>query len=204
MKNLLIFCFVLLTCSACQRVLLKAYGIEQPQLESYHSLKSFLDDYAIESEEIYVFKDTTTFNQFLKKGVSLPDANFFNKNKYFVDYKTKNSSCNGEVGGFIEQLGNIDLLPNDSQIRLDGLVDGLVNAETNKDFSYEKKAPADAYIVIYWAKYLGKLNKTKILDWETKLRSINPSETKVRLIKVNVDFQDFWGIDEKDIPVFDY
>ena len=61
----------------------------------------------------------------------------------------------------------------------------------------------DAFVLIYWAKYLGKLNKTKVYEWEQKVKLLNDKGLNIKLIKVNLDYQKFWGIDQNDIPTFE-
>ena len=56
---------------------------------------------------------------------------------------------------------------------------------------------ADFICVAIWAKFTGKLNKTKVKEWEKQARENN--NTKIKFIKLNVDLQEWWGISEDDL-----
>ena len=59
--------------------------------------------------------------------------------------------------------------------------------------SLKSPETADFYVLIYWAVWTGKLNKDHVKIWEDAAK--NNKNAKVKVIKVNMDFQEHW--DEK-------
>ncbi|MNV19167.1 hypothetical protein D3C71_1100200 [compost metagenome] len=55
---------------------------------------------------------------------------------------------------------------------------------------------ADFYILIYWAVWTGKLNKDHVKIWEDLAK--NNKNCKVKVIKVNLDLQEYWGITNQE------
>ena len=52
----------------------------------------------------------------------------------------------------------------------------------------------DFYVIMYWAKWTGRLNKTKIKDWIEDIDNANKNGFKIKIIPINTDIQDFWGV----------
>ena len=50
---------------------------------------------------------------------------------------------------------------------------------------------------MYWAKWAGKVNKTKMSDWEDSIKKKN--DFKIKTIKVTTDYMNFWELDKKDM-----
>lgn len=194
---------IFFTLSGCKKILTTYYGISQPKIENESSLKHFLvkNGYS-DTIKIYAFKDLNTFYSALQKA-KLPDAQFFNKNGYYVDYHLKPEDCNESVGPFIESSENINQLNHIDSIKITEVLKDVIDINTKNPI--ELKDSIDSYIILYWAKFLGgKLNREKSLEW-LEVYNASPDKNKnVQLIFLNMDYQDFWGINENDLPNFDY
>ena len=65
-----------------------------------------------------------------------------------------------------------------------------------------KEGDYDAYCLIYWAKYLGKLNKRKVFEWQSLAQEASEKGLRVKVLLVNADYQSFWGLEAGDLPEF--
>ncbi len=196
-------CTLLLASISCRFILIKMEGIKQPKIENHQSLSKFLLSCKIDTSEIICFRDTTTHNHFFFSGNAVPDARFFNRKKKLVDYRSVESDCNAHVSPFIEKVDSINALTPVPGKTIGEFLKGLVVVRTGKDFQLENQ-DYDAYMVIYWAKYLGKVTKSHISEWQELVTKANKDKKKIRMILVNVDYQSFWGLKPSDVPKFDY
>jgi len=199
---LLLSSFVMLITS-CTKLLLISEGVKQPAIENYNSLSKFLLSKGIDTSEILCFKDTTALNAFYKSRFGIPEAQFFNKEKKFVDYRQSITDCNGKVSVFIENIDSINLESPIEGEFLDTYLNNLVVEKTGQEFILENQN-YEAYMIVYWAKYVGKVTKRKVCDWQEHVRKVNQNGKRIRMILVSVDYQEFWGISKDQIPRFDY
>lgn len=205
MKNLglLLFSASLLLFSSCKFLLLKYEGVKQPALENHQSLSKFLVSNGIDTSEILCFKDTQALNNFYRSGIGIPEAQFFNKDKKFVDYRNSIKDCNGMVSVFIEKIDSINLVSPIEGKLLDKYLENIVIGKTGGKFILENQK-YDAYMVVYWAKFMGKVTKRKVSEWQELAMKENQNGKKMRMILISVDYQQFWGISKDQVPQFDF
>lgn len=185
----------------CKPILLKIKQIKQPEIETKASLTSFLKKNGFSSDiPIYAFKNVDVYNKKISEGLSMPDANFFNSDGCFVNYQKEASDCNGKIGPFMQNSEDINGMDCNHEYTVDSILENIVLLKGQDDI-LDQNRDYNSYIVIYWAKFLGKLNKEKALDW---INIYKEQATKSRLIFLNCDYQDFWGLSKKDLPKFDY
>ena len=199
----LLLSMVIMVCPACKYLLLRSEGIKPPAIENHQSLSKFLLSKGIDTTEILCFKDTMALNAFYKSGIGMPNARFFNKEKKFVDYKSAITDCNGMVSVFIEKVDSINLVPPIQGILLDEYLNNLVIEKNGQKFVLDDQG-YEVYMIAYWAKYLGEVNKRKVYDWQERVKKINRDGKKIRMILVSVDYQEIWGITKDQLPEFDY
>ena len=202
MKYYLLFILIIFFTS-CKRILLIAEGIKQPKLENQKSLSNFLLKKEIDTLELLCFKDTTALNTLYRKKIVLPDSRFFNNKRELVPYKSSPEDCNGKVAVFLEQAESINKSPSVPDERLETFLQDVVYENDLRPFSMEPDN-YDFYLVIYWAKYLGKVNKHKVFDWLNLVEEARKRGMKIRVIKVNADYQGLWGLKKRDLPHFEY
>lgn len=201
--TLLLLTVLLVLTTSCKYLLIKSEGIRQPKIENYESLSKFLLSKGIDTSEILCFKDTLALNIYYRNDFKIPDALFFNREKKFVDYRTSVTDCNGMVSVFIGNIDSINLKEPIEEKILDSYLNNLVLEKTGQKFMLENQR-YDAYMVVYWAKYLGKVNKRKVYDWQELAKKANQNGEKIRMILVSVDYQEFWGINKNQLPKFDF
>lgn len=178
-------------------------GIKQPKLETHDRLVSFLAHKQMDTTEILCYKDTLALMEFYRTNIGTPNAQFFNRKKQLVDYRDAPNDCNAHVGIFMEKMDRINQMEADTNKQLKDYISNLAYADNMKPFKLEE-VDYDLYLVMYWAKYVGKVNKHKIFEWETLANQAKKQGLKIRVIKISADYQALWGITKDQVPHFDY
>jgi len=199
---LLLSAFLVLAIS-CTRLLFYHEGIKQPAIENHQSLSKFLYSNGIDTSEILCFKDTQALNTFYRSGIGMPEAQFFNRDKKFVDYRNSIKDCNGMVSVFIGKIDSINLVSPIEEKLLEHYLENVVVEKTGNKFILENQK-YDAYMVVYWAKFMGKVTKRKVSEWQELAKKENQNGKKMRVILISVDYQEMWGISKDQVPEFDF
>ena len=199
---LLLFASMMLT-SSCKFLLFKYEGVKEPALENHASLSKFLSSKRIDTSEILCLRDIDALNNFYLSKIGTPDALFFNREKKMVDYRSSVEDCNGMVPIFIDKGDSINLVKPIEGEYLDKYLEPIAIEKSGKKFILDSQ-DYDVYMVVYWAKYLGKVSKRKVYEWQEHLKKANQNGQKMRMILVSVDYQQFWGITKDQIPEFGF
>lgn len=189
-KLLLLFTFILCL-SSCQTVMMKYYGASNPRIESNKTVVNYLQKKGLDTTNIYKIKDFKSFIAF-SNDIMIPNGFFYNKNAYYVDYNATPKNCNANVGGFISDLKNLNQQENKSK-NLRDVIHYIVD-KSEDPLVFEEGY--DVYILITWAKFVGKLNEEKAFQWVELIKKTDFDGLKVKYYLVNTDFQETW----KDIP----
>ena len=180
-----------LVLNSCQTIMLKYYGASDPKLETNATIEKYLDKKKIPSNSFYKVKN---FNSFIaiSNNIMIPNGFFYNKNGFFVDYNQTPKMCNANVSKFILDLKNINQEEKGTK-NIKQIMKYLCDKNGN---SIEFEDGYDVYILITWAKFVGKLNDEKAFDWFNIIKKTNFEDLKVKYYLVNVDFQENWN----DLP----
>jgi hypothetical protein len=195
MKNyklylLVLFAICLCLCS-CQTVMMKYYGASNPRIENTKTIAHYLEKKELDTSTIYKIKNFKSFVAF-SNDVMIPNGFFYNKNGYYVDYNKTPKNCNANVGGFISDLKNL----NQEEINTKNLKE-IIHFITDKNgnpITFEEGY--DVYILITWAKFVGKLNEEKAFEWVDLIKKASFDGLKIKYYLVNTDFQETWN----DLP----
>ena len=191
-KYLIVLVVILVIFVSYKPLLLWYFDVQEPKVESQESLKEYLKSNQWDfGENIYTFKDAISLKKFYKINHSLPDVKFFNSRGAFIDYRKTPKSCNAGVNVLLNDLGQLQN-KTDSKINIENALANIVD-DSGRQPLYEKNK-YDYYIILYWARYIGKLNKTKVFDWKQHIDNINKNnDTKIKMYFVNCDEQMFWS-----------
>lgn len=187
--TILSIAFMVLLFYSCNTIIKIYYGLKKPKIENYSSIVKYLDKIKLEKEGTYSFEKKDVVNTLkLIKGV--PEVMIFHSNGKLITYR-QDSACNAGAFSFIENLSKeIDFQFNDS-IQLDDYLSKLRDFQGNAiNFNLIKNDSTDFYLFIYWTKYSGRLNKNHVRVWETQAK--NNSKSRIKIIKVNLDMQEWW------------
>ncbi|CAN5378022.1 hypothetical protein BH10BAC1_BH10BAC1_05700 [soil metagenome] len=190
----LAFCILLLT-SGCTKILLYTYGVRNPKIETKERITKYLDSNKLSSTECYCLKDTASLNQFYLSRIGTPEIRFYDSNGYLMIYRD-NKKCNGQNDSLIGFLDPKNIIKIDSSNNIKEYINQLRTLD-GKAINKDEFKNYDFYLIMYWAKYLGKVNSIKMLDWEKSLAE--KSNLKIKTIKLTVDYMDFWPLSKKDM-----
>lgn len=171
-------------------------GGHLPRIENAETIESTLEKYNLSDSNNYIICDSSSYFKILKEITSLPEIMFFNDLGEKMEIR-KQGTCTAGVGVLIDSIQ--DYTVPDTSIyspfhQIDSLLYHLRTLEgevINKSTIKE----ADYFVVIFWAKFIGKLNRTKVKQWELALQA--KKNLKIEVLKVNCDVQEMWGLNEK-------
>lgn len=192
---LVIFSFLIILNESCTKLILYSYGMRNPKIENTKSITKYLALNKLDTNNNFAFKDTATLNKFYRNNIGTPEIRFYDKNGFLMLYRD-NRRCNGQNDSLITFLNPENVIKIDSsenifnylsQVRtLDGRP---INPDEFKNYDY--------YLIMYWAKWLGKVNSIKMTDWESNLAK--KRNFKVKTIKLTIDYMNFWALNKKDM-----
>lgn len=191
MKNLLILTAAVFALNSCKPIMMKMYGIKNPDVENEKSIIKKATKYGIDNSTIV----TVNSNDFLKvlNGQSIPDAGIYDKNGKYIEYRQTDTSCNAGLFNFISALNLNDKYNQPDRADLNTELNKFRDLKGNK---LNKIEDADFYLLIYWTVWTGKLNKNHVKKWQDL--AYNNKNCKVKVIMVNLDMQEYWEKNERD------
>jgi hypothetical protein len=189
MRILLSAILILVLNSSCQHILKKIYGVKNPEIENEISIKKASVKYGLDTTNII----TVNSKDFLGElnGRSIPDASIYDSKGNYIEYRVTDTSCNAGLFEFIPNLDIKNSYNKPDSSKLDSELKKFLDLNGNLLGELES---ADFYVLIYWTVWTGKLNKDHVKIWEDAAR--NNQKSKIKVLKVNLDFQDHW--DEAD------
>jgi len=184
---LVIIIFVM---SACKTALIKQYGVKEPQIETLETVRKDLMQYSpVYTEYLCVFRDSAALVDWFKNK-SLPGrSQFYNSAGYRII--TQDSTfCAGAEADFAGNLKINQAYRIDSLTTFEKLKRNLHPVGQKVDLDISKYAFT---CVVFWAKYMGKINEAGFLIAGSALISQPAKNGKVNLILVDMDILDFWN-----------
>lgn len=181
--------------SSCTKIILYSYGVRNPKVENKKTILGYLESNKLSTEDNYCLKDTSSLNKFYLSKIGTPEIRFYDNNGYLMLYRD-DKKCNGQNDSLISFLNPKNVIKIDSTNSLSTYLLELKKLD-GQDINLNEFKNHDYYLIIYWAKWIGKTNKTKIEDWENSLAKKN--NLKIKTIKVSTDYMNFWELDKKDM-----
>ncbi len=190
-KQLLIpLIFLLIGCSnAKMKLLYSVYGIKQPKELNSTEIIKYANKIKLNNYEHYSIS---------KKGFIYLSQSKESVNSMFVfdnnlnQIKPKKSiSCSADNLEFIQNFTDstkVIVLQNDSTSKVYQHIKSIEGDDiriNSDEFDY--------LIILTWAKFIGKLNKTNTLTWSQKLTEITFEGKKIKVIYLNLDPREFWN-----------
>lgn len=190
MKSHYLFtCLLALTLVSCARFIGFLNGAHNPRLENRNSIRSYSGKMGWRQDNLYTLRDSAAFHNFFRTSEGIPALYLFNKDMFLLEIKEE-ARCNSIIDSIIDYLEPVNTYPIDSSIRLTSWLPDWCDMDGNL-FLPDDLKQADFYVVLYWAKYIGHLNKRDVYVWEEKLNE--KSKTMgITVLKVNCDLQESW------------
>jgi hypothetical protein len=191
MKKIAIILFSTFLFLSCQPILKKIYGIKDPEIESEKTILKAAKKYKLDSTNILTVNSKDFL--YVLNGQSIPDAAIYDKNGKYIEYRQTDTSCNAGLFQFIPSLNLTDLYnqPDSSDLKSE-----LKKYRDLKGNDLKILESADFYVIIYWTVWTGKLNKDHVKIWEDLAKE--NKNTKIKVLKVNLDLQSWWNKQERD------
>lgn len=188
MNKLFRACAILVLCTtfSCTSIMKVAYGIKKPKIETEESLLKKSQKFGFRTDNLATVNETDYLHILQKCGI--PDAHIFDKQGRYIEYRATEESCNAGLFNYIPKLG-IDTTHKYTDVTtLQAEIQRLRDLKGN---ALPPLPEADYYVFIYWAAFTGKLNKDHVKAWEDLAAS--NKKTKIAVVKVNLDIQDYWN-----------
>lgn len=183
---------LLIMSSSCKWFLLRAYGVKQPRFESVKSIVKKSRRLKLDTSCILVM-NPYAIGSFYKRGI--PEGEIFDARGRYIEYKKTDTSCNAGLFAFISSLkADSNFLMSDKR---------FLKNELNRFRRLDKQPltesyfkPVDYYVFLTWAKWIGRLNKDHVKEWEQLIKK--NQKAKIQLILVNIDLMEDWTNEEKE------
>jgi hypothetical protein len=183
--------FLLLTLFSCQPIMMKIYGVKDPDIENEKSITKKALKYGLDTSNIV----TVNSKDFLYEinGRSIPNGAIYDKNGKYIEYRQSDTTCNASLTAFIPLLNVAEKYNQPDSSDLSNKLNKFRDLKGNRLPAREE---ADFYLLIYWTVWTGKLNKDKVKVWEDLAHE--NKDSKIKVIKVNMDIQEYWEEEELD------
>src|SRR5664280_1623850 len=140
---------------SCKPLIMKINGVSKPKFVTEDQVVKFLKkESVIVDRNLFVCKDSSSIISMIMKIQALPSANFFNKNGDLLSYAE--TSCTGIAKECAESLTKSSLNKVDPSYNLSDVIKLTKPEPANFPI---RPADYDYTVVLYWATYLGTLNK---------------------------------------------
>ena len=191
MRQLLVFAAILVLAS-CQPIMKAIYGIKKPDIENQVSITKKALKFG--SDTTNIVSVTSKDFPYVLKSTSIPNAAIYDSNGKYLEYRQTDTSCNAGLFDFIPKL---NLSGTYNKPDSSSLAEEWTKFRDLKGNEMTLPNNADFYLLIYWNVWTGKLNKDHVKIWEDLARENKNS--KIKVIKVNLDIQEYWEPKEKEM-----
>ncbi len=188
----IIYCFLFLAfTSGCQPLLLKMYGIKQPEIENEKTIVKKALKFQLDTSNIV----TIAAPNYLKEmsAHEIPDGAVFDSKGEYIEFRQTDTSCNAGLFQFVPSLETGKAFNKTGKTNLETEVKKWRDMR-NHTVSLNTKA--DFYLLLYWTVWSGRLNKDHVKIWEDLARA--NTKCTIKVIKVNLDLQESWDKTERD------
>lgn len=191
MKKLLILITALIiVLTACKSAMMRQYAVGSPKIETIESVRNDLKKNMPGFEGyLCVFRDSAALMDWFKNKNLPGRSQFYNSGGYRII--TQDSTfCSGVETDFagnlkINQVYRIDSLTPFCRLQKDILPVGEKADLDPSNYSFT--------CVIFWARFMGKLNLSSFRIAASALESQPAKTGKVNVLLVNIDILDFWN-----------
>ena len=188
----LITCITLITCLSCTRLLLFVTGGHLPEEEDQSSLTAYAIKTGLRTDNLYAFRDSAGLNDFHRTIGKLPEISFYYRKSFLMKVRNP-EDCHKTIEGIIDSLDAGRPYALDSLNSFRDLISKICRLDSSP-VQPEDTAQADFSVVLYWAPYVGKINKRNTLVWEEKVYE-KGKELGINVLKVDCDTQEAWYSD---------
>ncbi len=194
--SIILIIFVMIT--ACQSTIVRLAGMRQPEIESKSSILEFLHSIKQDTLNVYTL-DTIAFRNLQSE----PFKPGWEKGFRPVQIRVYDSSGKpvlqwASCEGYLDDLKTFDSVPpkNINGLNPSWTLEKDLSQYFTLNGSRANLSPEPGYnyhILVYFAKYFPKFSKQSFRELDRYV-SKHP-DLKIKIYRIDVDFQDFWGIE---------
>jgi hypothetical protein len=191
---------ILITITSCNTLLLNLAGLRKPKVEDKKSVYRMLKSMHQDTTDVYAI-DSLLFEKMNKEPFKPNWASGFRP----IQIRAYNSEGSPVLQwsiceGTLKELKPFDSVP---PRNINGLNTSLtLQSDLSQYFNFDGKPAGiiaqngyDYYILVYFAKYFPRWSKKSFRVVTDYAKSHN--ELKIKILKINVDVQKFWGVEVK-------
>lgn len=186
----IVFLFVLILEFSCNGVLSVVSGVHKPKEENVESILAYVHKIHINDSNICIPVSREKWKKLLLDNKKIPEIKVFDQSGNNIKYKDDHL-CNAQAFEFSEKICDLDCLIIAGNYNLGMEVKDLVDIN-GRAIQASDFLDYDYIVCIYWAKFIGKLNKNHVKIWEENISK--QENCKIKVLKVNLDMQKTWGI----------
>jgi hypothetical protein len=190
------FTWLILTCTtfiliSCQPVMMKIYGIKDPDVENNKSIRKKALKFGLDTTGIVTVKSEHFLSILSQYGI--PDGSIYDSNGKYIEYRSTDTSCNAGLFDFIPAL---NLSAEYSQPQHITLSEEMSYYQDLHGNMFSDLPPSDYYLLLYWTVWTGKLNEDHVKVWEDLAKA--NKNCRIHVVKVNLDIQEHWPAEERE------
>lgn len=200
MKRIL-FLHLALVLSSCTWIFKKAGYIQDPKIETHHSMNVYAHSLGIDSSNLVFCRNLISYQTIYKMFGRSPEMLVFDGHKKHHPYKEDSSTCNAPIDVTLHNICNTSLLhiPGKNLIQYNSLIANL--DDPNHCLSGFEPGSVDLIVFFNYASYFNRMNREHFIAW-TNIIKTSPANCRVKYIFVNMDYLDTWGMEKRDLPKF--
>jgi len=185
---------ILLIClsTSCRPVIYAVYGIKKPHPVSTAYIVKKANKLNLEAYTLYSIRPEK-YPVVVNRISTLPNVVIYDKYHQAMNWKKTEDACKASVADFIAQIksdSNANFTP-DTTFR--EAEKELVELHSGKPLSLQELPKVDYYVFVYWATFLGRLNREYLTDWLAATQQ--NSQASFHFIFVTGDLRKEWGDD---------
>ncbi len=184
-----LFLILFVSIAGCTPAMKLIGGFRTPKPEDKESITKYLNRKKIDTDNVLVFSDSVSYYNRIREVKQLPEIRVFNKEGVLVYHKDTAVSCPGPANDFTKMICIVSRLKQNINRNVKTETSSLRTLE-NLPVNILVNGEYDYYVFIYWALFMGRLNKSDVKVWESNLKSAKGC--KVCVYKVDMDSQKRW------------
>ncbi len=175
--------------SSCEPVLKLCMGIKKPSGKTPEELLAYARKKSMPTDNIFYFRDSASFVNTVNALPTLTEIEVYDTKGNLITFKEP-GACAVQTDQFLNNICLSAKQPPDTLKTIAQRMKDLVEVPGNLAARNYKAQDYDYTIILYWATYLGTLNKKNPRTWEQIIQ--NKNECRIRVFKVSLDIMDNW------------
>ncbi len=176
--------------ASCRPVVYAIYGIKKPHPVSTAYIVKKANKLNLEAYTLYGIRPEK-YPAVINRISTLPNVVIYDKHRQALNWKKSEDACKAGVADFIAQLRGDSNANFTSDTTFREAENELVGLHDGKPLSLQDFPKADYYVFVYWATFLGRLNREYLTDWLAATQ--RNRQASFHFVFVTGDLRKEWG-----------